>query len=187
MGRPKLLLPWGDWTVIDQVLNAWTHSTVDHVVVVVRDDDEGLKSACGRWPVHLVKPLRPPRDMKDSVQIGLTFLEEHWQPSSEDQCFVAPADLPGLTSDVIDQLIEAAADASAVTIPQFGDRQGHPALLPWSVTQQIANLPDDQGIDRVVNQNPQRVVSFPAAGYFGDMDTPKDYRRMRGEQDWHPN
>ena len=187
MGRPKLLLPWGNWTLIDQLLQAWTDSAVDHTVVVVRADDDELRAACSRWPVHVVRPLNPPQDMKESVQIGLRFLEQRWQPKNEDRCFVAPADLPGLTSRVINRLIEANADPAAVTIPHFGKRQGHPALLAWPVTQQIFDLPDDLGINQVMKQNPRHVVSFPGSDYFGDVDTQDEYRRSLPEQKRFPD
>jgi molybdenum cofactor cytidylyltransferase len=182
MGQPKLLLPWGDWTVIDQLLFAWLSSDVDQIVVVVREDDEDLKAACGHWPVHLVKPVDAPRDMKESVQIGMTFLENHWQPSKDDRCFIAPADLPGLTSDVINRLIETDAGTSTAVIPRFGDRQGHPILLPWPVLQQISDLSDAQGVNQIVDQNPQHVVAFSADEYFQDIDTPEEYRALLNEQ-----
>lgn len=182
MGQPKLLLPWGDWTVIDQVLYAWLSSDVDQVVVVVREDDRDLRSACSRWPVHLVKPIEAPREMKDSVRIGMTFLEHHWQPASDDRCFIAPADLPGLSSDVINRLIETDAGPSTAVIPRFGDRQGHPILLPWPVLQQIDDLSETQGVNQIVDQNPQRVVDFSAADYFQDIDTPEEYRELLNQQ-----
>ncbi len=176
MGQPKLLLPWGDWRLIDQLLHAWTSSTVGQTVVVIREDDEELRTACSRWPVHIVRPLNAPRDMKESVQIGLRFLEAHWRPSAEDHCFIAPADLPGLTSDVINRLIDANGDSSRVTVPRFGERQGHPVLVPWLVTHQVFDLSDDQGVNQIVAQNPQFVVPFPPNEFFCDVDTPDEYR-----------
>lgn len=178
MGQPKLLLKWGEWTLMDQLLWAWTASAVDDIVVVVRQEDAELQDACQRWPVHLVKAASDPPDMKASVRIGRQFIEKHWRPADDDQCFVAPADLPGLHPAVIDRLIDKDADASAVKVPHFGDRQGHPIVLPWVVTSQITDLPEDQGINQVVNQHTQQVVSFAADEYFGDIDTPEEYRKM---------
>jgi molybdenum cofactor cytidylyltransferase len=182
MGQAKLLLPWADWTVIDQLLFAWLSSDVDQIVVVVREDDEDLKVACGRWPVHLIKPVDAPRDMKESIQIGMAFLENHWQPTNDDRCFIAPADLPGLTSTVINRLIESNADSSTAVIPWFGDRQGHPVLLPWPVLQQISDLSDAQGVNQIVDQNPQHTVAFSANEYFQDIDTSEEYRALLNEQ-----
>ena len=46
----KLLLPWKNASVIDQVLLAWTESHADRVVVIVLKDDAQLQKACRRWP-----------------------------------------------------------------------------------------------------------------------------------------
>jgi len=129
MGQPKLLLPWNGWTVLDQVLCAWTESLVENIVVVVRRDDEALQVACRRWPVHLVQPMDDPPDMKSSVLAGLTFLSEFWQPADEDRCFVAPADLPRLSAELIDQLLATNVPTEKIVVPQFEDRTGHPALF----------------------------------------------------------
>ena len=121
-------------------------------------------------------------DPQHSVQIGLRFVEEHWRPTDEDRCFIAPADLPGLTSTIINRLIDTKGDSSTVTIPKFGNRPGHPALLPWPVTQQIFDLADDQGVNQVVDTNPQYAVPFPADAYLPDVDTPQEYRSLLTEQ-----
>lgn len=179
MGRPKLLLPWNQWTLIDQVLFAWTGSDVDEIVVVLRDDDGPLRDACGRWPVHQVRVQQTPPDMKASVNFGRRFLETHWRPVKEDRCFVAPADLPELTVDIINRLLNEPFDPSTVTVPHFGDRQGHPVLLPWDILAKIDDLADDEGLNQLVSQHPQHVVTFAAEDYFGDVDTPQEYEQLR--------
>ena len=177
MGKPKLLLPWGKRTLIDQVLNVWTASVVAKIIVVVRSDDDDLTKACRRWPVELVRPETDPRDMKASVQIGLRHLEEQLHPASDDRCFIAPADLPGLRTDVINRLAESEVDSSTITVPVFGDRQGHPVLFPWPITRCVFDLAEDEGIDRLIDHSRKRTVSFPDGDYFGDLDTAEEYRR----------
>jgi len=176
MGQPKLLLPWGNRTLIDQLLNAWTTSRVSEVVVVIRQNDGDLKHACVRWPVHIVQPAEDPHDMKESVQIGLRYLSQHFQPVDDDGCFIAPADLPGLRSEIIDRLIAETSDRSTVTVPLFGDRIGHPALLPWPLTQQVFDLPHDEGVNRLVERCRKQTVEFPAHDYFADVNTVAEYR-----------
>ena len=176
MGQQKLLLPWGDWTVLDELLHAWTSSRVDQVIVVIRRQDHELQAACRPWPVQLVQPEQDPQDMKQSVQLGLTFLQDFRRPQANDRCFIAPADLPGLSSAVIDRLLRESKGCDQLVVPQFDDRIGHPALFPWPLTQAIYDLPSDAGINRIVEQSQRHVVSFVAAEYFSDIDTPQDYQ-----------
>ena len=156
MGQSKLLLPWGDHTIIDAVLRAWTTSQVDQVVVVIRCDDEDLRDACERWPVQIVATDQDPPDMKASIQIGLRHLSA--VASDGDRCFIAPADLPMLTSELIDQIL--ANDSDKIVVPKFGDKSGHPALLPWRITRQIFELAADQGVNQIVNQHEKHFVTF---------------------------
>ena len=182
MGEPKLLLPWGSDpnrpTVIDHVLSAWTTTRVAEVVVVVRRDDEALRRACERWPVtcHLVDA---PRDMKESVQSGLRYLDKKHSPNEHARCFVAPADLPTLSSQVIEQLIDQVVPSTEIVMPQFGDQPGHPTLLPWPLTREIFRLGENEGVNAVVARHSKKYVVFPASMTITDIDTPEEYRRAR--------
>jgi molybdenum cofactor cytidylyltransferase len=177
MGQPKLLLPWRNGKLIDQVLKAWTSSRVDHVVVVVRRDDPELSRACERWSVSIVQPEDPPGDMKASIGIGLRHLESQFQPTANDRCFIAPADLPTLTSKTINRLIDTESDSSTIVVPRFGDRQGHPVLLPWEITSEIFQLADDEGVDRVIQRHQKTAVPFATEEAINDVDTPDEYQR----------
>ena len=176
MGKPKLLLPWHDKTVMDQVLNAWTSSGVTETVVVIRPDDVELQRVCAGWPVTIVRPPTPPADMKASVQIGLQFLNQNREPTPADHCFIAPADLPTLERSMIDRLLAARCDRSTVTVPHFGDRPGHPLLLPWPLTKEIFALAADEGVNSLLARLPQQQVNFPAAARVTDVDTPAEYQ-----------
>jgi len=180
MGQSKLMLPWPtpvqpDGLLIDSVLRAWTSSCVTRIVVVVRSDDKQLAVACRRWPVTLLQPATPPIDMKASVQLAVSFLNDVYQPDATSRCFVAPADLPALTHEIIDRLAATSFDSERIVVPSFGSRQGHPALLPWAMMSEVLTLLDDQGIDQIVKRHDKTIVSFPATDLVDDVDTPEEY------------
>lgn len=176
MGKPKLLLPWGNARLIDQVLTQWTQKT-SHVVVVLRQEDDELLDACQKYPVSVVQAERPPRDMKESIQLGLLHLREHFQPCASDRCFIAPADLPTLDRRIIDRLIESAVDTTSIVLPVFGNDRGHPALFPWGLTGAIFELGSDEGVNRLVERHHQLLVPFAAEDSIDDVDTPEEYDR----------
>lgn len=203
MGSSKLLLPWpafdsgndiADPQVIDSVLHAWTTSRVAHVVVVIRSDDVALLDACEKWRVDVVTAAVEPADMKESLQIGLRYIESRFSPIATDHCFIAPADLPTLSRDLIDAVIESAdalgrarpaanATQPPVIIPRFGAtpgsaaKTGHPALLPWPLTEEIFRLGENEGVDRLVKQHSQHIVDLPGTLAVTDINTPEEYRR----------
>jgi molybdenum cofactor cytidylyltransferase len=179
MGESKLLLPWRDGQIIDAVLRAWTTSRVSQVVVVMRRDDQPLRTACDRWPVSVVTADQDPPDMKASIQIGLRHLCDI--AKSADRCFIAPADLPTLTAEIIDALIDAsiaATESEKIIVPRFGQRAGHPALLPWSLTNQIFGLAENEGVNRIVDHHEKLYVPFSAEKLVTDVDTPEQYQQL---------
>lgn len=178
MGTAKLLLPWGNGLLIDQVLQAWTGSRVSQIVVVVRKDDRELTAACRNHRVRVVHPEVDPRDMKESVQCGLRAIESVFRPGIRDRCFIAPADLPTLSSDIIDRLIATESDESTIVLPQFGAKPGHPALLPWPMTAEVFQLGEDEGVDRLVKRCDTRAVQFSDDRRVMDVDTPEEYQRL---------
>lgn len=186
MGQPKLLLPWRDSTVIEHVLSAWRASRVDHFVVVHHGDDQRLarlSAACG---AITVAPQPPPAQMKDSVRHGLEVLSEKFRPQDDDAWLVAPADMPGLSADVIDRLIAAHAAglrqhprAPRIRAPRYGAQRGHPVLFPWPLAAEVSRLGDDEGLDALATRFGVDYVEFALRAKPEDFDTPADYERLR--------
>ena len=175
----KLLLPWHDGTVIDHVLRMWTSSRADHVVVVVRADDSELQAACQCWPVELVLPEIDPPDMRTSVWRGLQHIEQCFQPSAADRWLVAPADMPSLSTEIVDQVISAGERTERVVVPKFGTRSGHPASFPWELKSTVAEIPADQGLNWLMANHVVEWLDLAEECLPEDIDTPRDYIRLR--------
>ena len=182
MGVSKLLLPWPseaspDGKIIDQVLAAWTQSAVKETVVVVRPDDDDLLRACKRWPVSIVQPQKPTEDMKASIVAGIGFLNSNRLRSPDDRLFLAPSDLPTLSYEIINRMIDRSTDGSTIVVANYGGHQSHPILLPFHIAGEIHELGTDEGINVIVDRHPKLSVAFPAADRPRDIDTPAAYQR----------
>jgi molybdenum cofactor cytidylyltransferase len=180
MGRPKLLLPWGETTLVEHVLAAWRASRVTSVTVVVHPDDAALAEICRRAGAEVVVPDCPPADMKASVGRALAWIAARHAPAAGDAWLVAPADMPGLSAALIDFVI-AARDARVprIVVPTSGRRRGHPVLFPWSLASEVAQLAADEGLNELVSQHALVEVNWPDETAFADVDSPEDYRRLR--------
>lgn len=182
MGQPKLLLPWQDSTVIETVLAHWQRSGAERIVVVLHPDDEQLAALCRDHDVEVKIAEPPPPDMKASVRAGLAYLYEAASPEPQDAWLVAPADMPLLTTELIDAVIAAHDPARpAIIVPRHGTRRGHPVLFPWPLAAEVSQLPENQGLKALLETHPVREVPWADAAAREDMDTPEDYRRLRGE------
>jgi len=184
MGRPKLLMPWENGCVIDQVLQAWSQSQVTETLVTVRADDEPLLQQCAQHAVDVVVLDPPPADMKASVQGALDHIQLHYQPEASDVWMLAPADMPRLSSALINHVLAAHQPAQpAIIAPRVGDLKGHPVLFPWEWAATVKQLGSDQGIRELWVRHPGRTIVWEDEGPLEDIDTPDDYQQLKAKQE----
>lgn len=182
MGSPKLLLPWGDSTVIETVLDAWRAGGIARIVVVVRPDDDELAARCEGAGASVVRPAVAPPDMKTSVSHALAAARRLYRPSDDDAWLLAPADMPLLSPAVIASLLAAHRPTSPqVLIPVVDGRRGHPILIPWRWASEVDELGENEGVNVLVARRPVREIPTQDVGIRVDLDTPEDYRRAAAE------
>ncbi len=184
MGRPKLLMQWGDSTVIEQVVAAWRASRVTRVVVVVRADDAELIEKCRAAGADVVAPAVPPPEMKVSVAHALSYVQSKFSPQPSDVWLLAPADMPRLSPQVVNQLLdEHDADSPAILVPVARGRSGHPVLFPWPLAAEVHKLAADEGVNALTARHVVREVTCDDPAILDDLDTPHDYQRLRNPHD----
>ncbi len=204
MGRPKLLLPYGEHPVVEQVASVLLASPADEVLVVTGHEHEAVERALTGWPVLAVfNPDYAAGEMLSSVQAGL----EAVAPESR-AALLAVGDMPAVEASVVAQLIAAyrnlpesgslaalpgprgAAGAGEtgpsgrcsddyVYIPSYQMRAGHPVLVPRSYWPAILALPRGASLRSVWQAEGSRIhwVTVDTPSVLRDMDTPEDYER----------
>jgi molybdenum cofactor cytidylyltransferase len=188
MGRPKLLMPLDGRPLLLHTIEAWRRSRVDQVLVVVRPGDGALADVVGSTGAVLVVPENPPPDMKASIQAALRHIERYQAPEPRDAFLVAPADMPRLSPAVINRLIDKhfSSGEASILVPTLAGRRGHPVLFPWQFAAEVHGLPAEAGLNAIVEGRDAHLVAcedlVAADEYpFADIDTPEDFRRLRGE------
>ena len=184
MGAAKLLLPWGERTVVECVLAAWHRSGVTRTVVVVAAHDRALADLVRTTGADVVTAATRPADMRASIGIGLARVRDSYSPGAKDIWLVAPADMPELSADVIDRLLAAHRPADPqIIVPQHAGRRGHPALFPWPLAAQVPGLAADVGVRGLFDQHRVVELACPREALPSDLDTPADYARQRRPSD----
>jgi molybdenum cofactor cytidylyltransferase len=183
MGRPKLLLEWRGKTLLEHAFQAWRNSRVSATLVVVRPDDRELAKLVLSLGGHLVVPPLPPPDMRASVAFAVGEIRRALQPAAHDAWLVAPADMPLLSTAVIDRLIdEHDASPNCALVPVHGNRRGHPVLFPWHWTPRLRHLEPGEGLNALLSEGLVRNVDCQDLGSqddpFVDIDTPDDFNRL---------
>ena len=176
MGRFKPLLPFGDSTVIETSVGT-ALSYVDKAAVILGKRSEELsKLLSSRFSDKLILAENrdyETTDMLTSVKIGLCAI------GACDACFILPADMPGVASDVYTALANAFDKDDEVLIPVIGGRKGHPVLISSALIPRVIAYSGDMGLKGFFKECKVRYIPVDNKGIIIDLDTPEDYKNIR--------
>jgi CTP:molybdopterin cytidylyltransferase MocA len=172
MGREKILLPFGGWTVLERVLTTLAAAGVAERVVVLRPDlPEAAELARQSGARVLVNP-HPEEEMLVSIRMGIAELS-----SAVEAFYVWPADHPAVAVETLD-LLAREGGPGRVALPVHAGRRGHPALVGAELIRDIVAIPLGEGLRHLWRTRPHILVEVPVEdrGVLLDLDTPEDYR-----------
>ena len=183
MGRTKLALPLDDRAVLEHVILALHRGGVANVVVVVGPHVPELIPLAEAAGAHVCLLPRETPDMRATIEAGLRWLEEHFQPRPTDSWLLVPGDHPTLDADLVQQLLHTREQQSAcsIVLPTYRGKRGHPTLIDWQHVAGIRAQPPDEGINRYLRGCQAETLELPvsASAILDDLDTPEDYERLR--------
>jgi molybdenum cofactor cytidylyltransferase len=181
MGRPKLLLPWKDTTVIGHILRQWRELGARQIAVVHRPDDAPLAAELDRLgvPAHdRIENPTPELGMFSSIVCAANWSGWRTEISS---WAIALGDQPHLNPGTLQQLLAFhSAHAGAICQPEFDGHTRHPVILPRAA---FALLKGSRAttLKEFLKQIPVPRVqcAMTDAGLALDMDTPEDYKQLK--------
>jgi molybdenum cofactor cytidylyltransferase len=181
MGRPKLLLPWRDTTVIGHLLQQWRELGAAQIGIVLRPQDASLAAELDRlcFPrADRIENPQPDRGMFSSI-----LCAANW-PGWKDEITtwaVVLGDQPHLRLETLRQLLEFHfANANAVCQLEFDGHARHPVLLPRRAFNElkVSQAKTLKGfLKRTSVRSAQYSVDEP--GLALDLNTPEDYQRAQ--------
>jgi len=183
MGQPKMLLPWGKGTVIEQVIRVFAEAGMEDILVITggaheRVQDIILKS-CGEYPVRTAyNKDYESGEMLSSIQCGLRDLTEE----SIGAALIALGDQPQVEESSVRRVCEAFLQTqSPLVVPSYRMRRGHPWLVARSLWNEILSLGPAQTPRNFLNVHAEDIhyVELDTPTILADLDTPEDYRVAR--------
>ncbi len=175
MGSTKQLLPFGDRTVLQTVIDTLSGADLAGVVVVLGHDADAVRESLRGWPVLCCVNDAYREGMFSSVLCGL-----HHLPADADAVLIALGDQPQIELRVVQAVVRAYREGDrGIVIPISGGKRGHPVLINLSrYRDEILALAGDEGLKPVMRGHPQdtREVPVDDEGILRDLDTPEDYR-----------
>jgi molybdenum cofactor cytidylyltransferase len=173
MGRPKQVLPFGQSTILETVLDRVLASPVDGTLVVLGAAADKVAPLLAKVAVEIVMNADFRRGMLSSVQRGIRAL-----PASARAALIFLGDQPAIGPETAGRVVAAyRASGRGLVFPVHAGRGGHPLLIDLKYRAEIDGLSSGIGLRELLARHPDDVlrVEVEDPGVILDIDTPEDY------------
>lgn len=177
-GKPKQLLPVGNKTMLQHVVDVTLASSVAEIIVVLGCKADLIGATLGDRPIEVVVNEAWEEGLASSVRAGLRAIG----PQIEAALFLL-ADQPGVTPQLIEELIRRhRRSRKPIVAPFYRGRRGNPVLFARPLFPELMALKGDHGGRAVIGRHQAEVesVEVDSENFFIDIDTPEDYERLIG-------
>jgi molybdenum cofactor cytidylyltransferase len=175
MGEPKLLLPFGQKTIIETVVDHVIQSKADRGLVVIGHNEEKIRKKIRDLPITIVVNPAYRQGMLSSVQRGFASL-----PEDARAALIVLGDQPSIPPSVIDRIVDAKDKTEkGIVIPIHKGRRGHPILIAMKYREEVMRLDPETGLRGLVHDHADDVLEVEVynPAILKDIDTAEDYTR----------
>ena len=179
MGRSKMLLPWGETTILGHLIRVWTKLPAAQVAMVHAAADTLVETELNRLEFPVQNRIANPeskRGMFSSVQCaanwpGWNTTLTHWAIILGDQPHLRPATLSALAN-------LAAQHRESICQPGRHGRPRHPILLPREVFKALENSTAATLKEFLLALTAKvKLIEVDDPGLELDLDHPADYEK----------
>lgn len=141
MGEPKQLLPFGNSTIIETVIDNLLGSKLNEVVVVVGHEAEKVQAHIQHKPVKIAFNPNYQEGMLTSAQCGVRSIS-----AVADAFAMTLVDLPLITPDLVNLVIDTYVQTEGgIAVPSYDYRRGHPVIFGRRYAADLLALAEDSG------------------------------------------
>ena len=175
MGKPKLLLPFGEKTIIETIVATVVSSKVEKTLVVLGSEREKIEQKIKNYSLKIAFNPNFRSGMLSSVQAGFQAFPENAQAA-----LVVLGDQPSISISVINELIDAyQRTRKGIVLPVYKGERGHPVLIDAKYWKEVENLSPGVGLRGTVYNHPEDIVEvdMETPSIFQDIDDESDYKK----------
>jgi len=178
LGHPKQLLPLGQKTMLEHIVEVALSSPFQEVIVVLGHRAEEIQPLLRR--VKVVVNEEWPQGLSSSLRAGLQSL-----PPGFEACLFLLADQPKVTPQLVESIITRHRRTLApIVAPRFRGRRGNPVLFARPLFSELLSLEGEEGGRSLIEKHSHLVewVEVDSEEYFLDIDTQEDLKYLRSKE-----
>lgn len=167
LGRPKQLLTRNGVPLVRCMAEAALATRPEKLFVVVGAEAASVRIALATLPVHVIVNERWQDGLASSLQTAAPLLSQQALP-----VLVLGCDQPALTVTHLQKLLARPRPTDGVTVTDYGEALGVPALVPAALFQQAGQLRANQGLKTLWQSRAMQKMFAPELAF--DLDTEAD-------------
>jgi molybdenum cofactor cytidylyltransferase len=191
MGRPKMFLPWGKTTVIQQVLNVLESVGLRRILVISGGHHSEMALMLKDTRAEVIFNAEYAiSEMLVSFQIGLNHLMidnpcdncGRVLPREIGAALTVLGDQPQIETQVVQSILDVyKRTKEEIIVPSFQNRRGHPWLVSRTLWPELLNIPADQSLRSFLNRHNEAIhyLECNRPSILKDLDTPQDWENER--------
>lgn len=185
MGQPKMLLPWGEGTVLTHVISVFREAGVEDILIVTGGAKEQVEELVVGFSVRTVfNEAFQTGEMLSSIQCGLRAITSLPLSQRErgDAVLVGLGDQPQVQAGSVRRVCEAFLETkSSLVVPSYRMRRGHPWLAVRPLWEELLRLEPPASPRDFLNAHAADIhyVNVDDPNILADLDTPQDYLKFK--------
>ena len=173
-GDNKLLADIGGMPLIRHVAKRLLKSRLAAIIVVTGFEADSVKDALSGLDLRFAHNPDFHSGIASSLRRGIADVDK-----DASGAMIVLGDMPGVTTELVDELVEAfeGAQGEKITFPVTSDgRQGNPVIWPKRFFADLLALTGDTGAKRLIAENRDDALGVPVPddAVLRDIDAPED-------------
>jgi molybdenum cofactor cytidylyltransferase len=172
MGQQKMLMPWGNTTVLGKVIETLQAAGVEDITLVTNS-----KTALQITNYKLPITLNDNGEMLESIQLGL----QAQKPSAE-ATLICLGDQPQVEERSVRNVCNVFREnKSSIVVPSYQMRRGHPWLVARELWNEVLQMRSPESMRDFLNAHKNDIfyVELDTPSILLDLDTPADYLKYK--------
>ena len=178
MGQPKMLLPWGEGTVLTHIISVFQNAGLDDILVITGGSREQVEKLVSNQNVRTIFNKEYAKaEMLSSIQCGIWALARQTQA-----VLIGLGDQPQVQERSVRMVCEAFLETEPnIVVPSYKMRRGHPWLVARPLWDNLLVMKSPQSPRDFLEsyRNEIQYVVMDDPNILADLDTPEDYAKWR--------
>jgi len=178
MGQPKMLLPWGEGTVLTHIISVFQNAGLEDILVITGGSREQVEKLVSNQNVRTIFNKEYAKaEMLSSIQCGIWALARQTQA-----VLIGLGDQPQVQERSVRMVCEAFLETEPnIVVPSYKMRRGHPWLVARPLWDNLLVMKSPQSPRDFLEsyRNEIQYVVMDDPNILADLDTPEDYAKWR--------